>query len=170
MVGVQQQPSSPQRLQAPAAPPPARPAAPFAIVDEAPAPLAPPPPMSQPSQQRPHVPLYGQHPADVDGPMPLAPSLPASPPLPQRGSARLARHAAPYSAGASFHRVLHEAAKAEQDDVAHLSPPGKGGVYCLPSGSPKWQAAPHNSHAMRETNQQPNRRRHQVNTPKIPVD
>ncbi|XP_049816457.1 piggyBac transposable element-derived protein 3-like [Schistocerca nitens] len=35
------------------------------------------------------------------------------------------------------------------------------GVYCLPSGSPKWQAAPHNSHAMRETNQQPNRRRHQ---------
>ncbi|XP_047000214.1 uncharacterized protein LOC124616036 isoform X2 [Schistocerca americana] len=26
------------------------------------------------------------------------------------------------------------------------------GVYCLPSGSPKWQATPHNSHAMRETN------------------
>ncbi|XP_047115838.1 uncharacterized protein LOC124795801 [Schistocerca piceifrons] len=103
----QQQPSSPQRLQAPPAPPPARPAAPSAIVDDAPMRLAPPPSMSQPSQRRPHGPPSEQHPAVVDEAMPLAPSRPASPPLPRRSSARLARHAAAYSAGASFHRLLH---------------------------------------------------------------
>ncbi|XP_046987202.1 vegetative cell wall protein gp1-like [Schistocerca americana] len=83
----QQQPSSPQRLLAPPAPPPARPAAPSTIVDDAPVPLAPPPPVSQPSQRHPRSPFSGKHPADVDEPMPVAPSRPAP---------RIFRNAAPH--------------------------------------------------------------------------